>query len=134
MVTETLAIGSLILSSAKLGYDVLKAWLEHTKGRERKAGIRKFVAALNATSDYLDRTKKLKKDRDLEAEKKLDKLWRVAAEALIPIDRPLSERLYLKAEYWRNPDRFKTSPTAKAELDEAHIRLMDIRNELTKLL
>lgn len=134
MASEFLALATPILASAKIAYDVFKAWRDHTSASERKAGVQKLYLALSATTDYIDSTDNLTANRDSEMERRLDRMWNNAAEALAPINIRLAERLYLKADYWRNPDRFKTSKTAQAQLDEAKITLKDIRKEMLAFL
>jgi hypothetical protein len=134
MPIESLALASFILTSAKFGYDAIKALSDHNSTKKTKAASRKLYFALCATTDYLDRTKNLARNRDPEIERRLDKIWRDTAHALEPIKPGLAERLYLKAEYWRNPDRFGKSKTAKSELDDAKIKLKDIRSEILNFL
>jgi hypothetical protein len=134
MPIESLALAGFILTSAKFGYDTIKALSDHNSSKKSKTASRKLYIALCETTDYLDRTKSLTRNRDREIEGRLDRLWRDAAKALDPIKPGLARQLYLKAEYWRNPDRFGKSKTAKAELDDAKIKLRDIRSELLNFL
>ncbi len=134
MPSELINLAPPILATLKVAYDVVKALVEHSSGARRKAGVQKLYVALCATTDYIDSTSDLRTNRDRDTEQRLDRMWRDAAEAVAVINRGLADRLYLKADYWRNPDRFKKSKTAQAELDEAKITLKDIRREVQNLL
>jgi hypothetical protein len=131
---ELIAFAKAILESTKFASDVFKAWKQHSTGRAQEEGIRKLYQALCATTDYIEITKDLTNNRDREIERRLDHLWRDAAESIRSIDGMLADRLYLKAEYWRNPDRVVDSPIAQAQLAEAKITLRDIRNEMLRFL
>jgi hypothetical protein len=134
MPSELITLAPAILGSAKLAYDVIQVFRDRASAAKRRTGIQKLYIALSATSDYIETTNDLTTNRDRDTEQRLDRMWRNAADAIAHIDLGLAERLYLKADYWRNPDRVRKSKNAKADLAEAKITIKDIRREMLNFL
>jgi hypothetical protein len=126
MIVET---ATLIVGVATFALEAFNTITSHGNSRSREAAIKKLFLAISATSDYLDKSDRLSGTRDADEERRLDRLWKETAEVILPIDLPLAERLYLKADYWRNPDRW-----TEQQLVDAHLKLKSVRKAAMSFL
>jgi hypothetical protein len=97
--------------------------------RELKdTALRAILVALDETYLYY-RDIQRRKERDLEREAQLVKYWSAAAIPMRHVDRDLSVRCDLKAEYWLNPEEYDEDTIAALG-----IGLESVRNAYRTLL
>jgi hypothetical protein len=123
---DLLTIANFVIGAANLGVKLVELFFSGKPTKQKKEAARCFNIAITATEDYID-SHDLRKHRDLEEEKRLQRLWNEASRAIHPFSKDVSYLLSLKSDYWRNPIRW-----TNGQIKEARIRLRDVRKEVEK--
>lgn len=125
---EPMTIATIISTVAALG-----AWAEAL--RVRAATQANAVAnAVGAARKALMNTKAYLGsisqgiDRNLAEEEALSSLWMDASIAFLAVDTSLAERLELKAESWKQPDKWP-----RARVEEAGIVIAEVERQLADI-
>lgn len=93
-----------------LGMD--KAKLESNK--VNKEALKALYLALSETKFYFADRKT--KERDLERERRISRLWFEASTELKTIDIELAQRCFLKGDFWTNPSSWKQDDGEKINI------------------
>lgn len=124
----------------------LRQWLEFTKAsgketdKDYQEALTALYNALNETRIYLGSLERnslsAKSDllqipsaRNIDTEARLSKLWTAAAIKLRQYDLNLADRVFIKGDYWANPDRW-----INEEIKEANIQIEELFQDARKLL
>src|ERR1035438_399670 len=118
-------IANIVIGLGNLGVKIAELF-SGKPSKQKKEAARCFSIALTATEDYLD-SHDLKKHRDLEEERRLQRLWNEASRTIYPLSDEVGYLLSLKSDYWRNPVRW-----TNAKIKKARLTLRDVRKEASK--
>lgn len=122
---DPLTIAGLLIGLGNLAVKCIELF-SGKPTRKKQEAARRFNIALTATEDYLD-SHDLRKNRDLEEERRLQRLWEEASRAIYPLSKEVAYTLSRKSDYWRNPTRW-----TKSQIKQARIRLRDVCMEASK--
>lgn len=126
---EPVATIAVIISLAKFGYDVIKDLRSRGEkvSQDQLAARVSLLKAARETKEYLEYLEgggKQRKDR----EKELSELWQEAGSKIYPVNSDLADRLFVKAEYWMNPEEW-----SKKDIEKARIGFKSIQTELENM-